>query len=175
MGRTSTIKSHPAKDDIENAIAERVPVATIARKWSLSETSVRRHRSTAMGSVLAEMLSEEPGVPDVLARLRDLADSTRRSRQLADATGSPATKAKAQANELQVLNFLSNRLGITNLETLDFATRAQQYSNAVVRFLRDNPEHVDDIARHLLDQNESDWGEYVSGLTASIKNRTTTA
>lgn len=171
MSRANSVATHPARDEIERGLIEGVPAAVLSRKYSVHPSSLSRYKLGRLGPVLAEMLSEEPGVPEVLGRLRDLADSTRRSRQLADATGTSATKAKAQANELQVLNFLSAKLGITSLETLDTFAELQQYSNAVAKFLRENPEHLEQFAANLVAESP-EWTQYVDDLATHIKKRT---
>lgn len=137
MGRASSVKTHPAREEIERGIVEGVPIATLARKYTLSESSLQRHKSIAMSDVLAKVPSDEPDIPDVLARLLELANSTRQARVVADRIGTPASRAKAQSNELSVLNMLSSRLGVTNLEDLDWAKRPVPHARRLASRFQD--------------------------------------
>lgn len=172
MVRASSITQHPERERIEAAIVEGVPAVRISAKYDVSQSAISRHKKLRMSAVLAEMLTEEPGVTDALTRLRALADSTRRSRQLEDATGSPGSRAKAQSNELAVLSQLIGRLGLRDLSDLDYAKSVQQMSNAITRFLRTHPQYLNDITRELLAQDEQDWHEWVAGLSDHIRKAT---
>lgn len=171
--RQTTITQHPERDKIEAAIVEGVPAVSISTKYGISQSAISRHKSLRMGTVLAQLLDDRPGVTDTLLRLRELADSARTARQLADTTGSPSSRSQAQKNELAVLTQLTSRLGIRDVGDLDYARDAQQMSNAVVKFLRDKPEHLEDIASRLRAEGD-DWAEYVENLEAHIKKRSQT-
>lgn len=168
--RQTTITTHPDRAKIEAAIVEGVPAVQISTRFAVSQSAISRHKRLRMGTVLAQLLDDRPGVTDTLLRLRELADSARKARQLADATGSPSSRSQAQKNELAVLTQLTSRLGIRDVGDLDYARDAQQMSNAVVKFLRDKPEHLEDITSRLLSEGD-DWTDYVEGLQAHIKNR----
>ena len=168
MGRTSTVKSHPAREEIERGIVEGVPIATLARKWSLSESSLQRHKSVTLRDVLGKVPGDEADIPDVLARLLALANSTRQAREVADRTGTPASRATAQKNELSVLSMLSSRLGVTNLEELDWAKATRDISLGLRDYLLMNPSAFDDLSRALLSRSD-DLRDLVDQLGAQLK------
>lgn len=171
--RQTTITQHPDRDKIEAEIIEGVPAVSISTKYGISQSAISRHRKLRMSTVLAQQLADGPGVTDTLAALWELFESTRKARQAADQVGSPGSRATAQRNELATLTLLTGRLGIRDVSDLDFAKAQQQMSNAVVRFLKIHPEHLTDITQHLLDQDEEEWGEWVSGITDHLKKATT--
>lgn len=142
MSRKSNIATHPKREQIMEDIALGVPGAEIARTYTgVSESGVSRAR-IAHFDALASVLDDGVDVPDLLGRLADVADSTRAARKLADATGSPATRARAQTNELAALKAMFQETGVTSTTALRIAEEAGVLVKALREFLSENPAAV---------------------------------
>lgn len=154
MGRTNVDK-HPARDRIVADIHAGIPNAQIVRTYSgLSESGLSRFKNSHLDALSREIDDDNPAPSELLGRLADLVESTRRARIQADNSGSPQSRARAQANELQALEKLLDRTGVDELTTV----RLAQSTGALVRALRDfadaHPEIVPDLLRVMADHEE---------------------
>ncbi|WP_341998163.1 hypothetical protein MRBLWH7_000119 [Microbacterium sp. LWH7-1.2] len=149
MARTSTIKSHARREDIERDIALGVPIRDIAQRYSLSASAVARHKLNRHTALVAAISEDGPAPDDVMGRLRDLADSTRQARLLADATASPAVRARVASSELAVLDRLVDRLGLTDLSAVEMAQAVGELVRAVDAYVQAHPDHGPDLFDHM--------------------------
>lgn len=145
MTGRSKVSRHPAKEKILEDIAAGVTNAEVARRYGLSESAVSRARIAHLDVLSQEVDSGVPLPSDLLGRLQDLADSTRMARLLADKTGSPQTKARAQANELSALEKLMDRVGITDTSAIRLAQTTGAIVRLLQRYLMEHPESTDDL------------------------------
>ncbi|MCT2084883.1 hypothetical protein M3D75_02000 [Microbacterium enclense] len=149
MVRRSSIETHPQRELIENAILSGMQATAIAREYGVSESAISRHKNLRMTDDQSVQSVGEGDPTDILRRIVDLADSARRARQIADEAGSPSTKAKAQAVELQILNALATRFGITDLSAVHIAEMGTDVMRAVVRLMAERPEVQADLLAHM--------------------------
>lgn len=143
MGRRSVIASHPQRDKIEADILNGVPGNEIARRYGgVSESSISRWRGLQFDALRQLADDSQPAPDDLLVRLADLADSTTKARKFADVTGNPATRARAQANELAALSTLIDRTGVTDLTAVNIARATGALVRATQTYVRENPAHA---------------------------------
>jgi hypothetical protein len=142
MGRRSSIGGHPQRAAIERAISEGVPGVEIARRYTLSESSISRHkllRNDALGQ-LADV--DAPAPSDLLQRLLELADDARQARRITAVSGTPVARARAQASELAALTALLDRLGVTDVAILEAASGVELLVRALANHIVETPEHA---------------------------------
>lgn len=142
MPRASSIKTHPRYADIVRAIEQGVPLVDIAARHSVSPSALSRFRSNRMDTLVAVIDEDTPAPDDLLARLKDLADSTRNARRIADAGSSPTVRARLAATELAVLNQLIDRAGITDMTAIDMSTAVGELVRAVQVYVLSNPDQA---------------------------------
>lgn len=141
MAGVSSIAKHPARDKIIQDIAEGVSNAEIARRYGLSESAVSRAKINHNHALAAELDdSRAPSPTDLLSRLADLADSTRKARITADAGGSPQSRARAQANELAAIEKLMDRVGVSDLTAVKVASSAGSLVKAIRNYTLQHPD-----------------------------------
>ncbi|WP_404435177.1 hypothetical protein LG322_08460 [Microbacterium aerolatum] len=147
MAGRSKISQHPAREKILEDIASGVTNAEVSRRYGLSESAVSRARIAHLDALTQEVDNGEPVPSEILGRLADLADSTRAARIRADATGSPQTRARAQANELAVLEKLAEKIGINDTSAIRLAQSTGTLVRVIQTYLRDHPEATADMYR----------------------------
>lgn len=145
MAGLSSIETHPKRELIENAILSGMKATAIAREYGVSQSAISRHKNMRMTDDANIRPAGDGDPTDVLRRILDLADSARRARQIADVSGSPASRAKAQSVELQILNALASRFGITDVTSIYYVELGTDFMRAIVRFMEDHPEMQGDI------------------------------
>lgn len=145
MARLSTIKTHPRREDIERAISEGVSDTEVARRFAVSVSSVQRHRVKRIDAVSAVIAEDTAAPDDLLARLKELADSTRQARRIADATSAPTVRARAASSELAVLDRLLDRAGITDLSAIDLVSATGALVRTVQKYVLAHPEQAADL------------------------------
>lgn len=153
MAGRSKISQHPKRDAIVNDISSGLSNVTIARKYSLSESSVSRQRSMQLAE-LEEEATDSLEPKDLIQRLVDLANSTRKARILADRGLSPAAKAKAQSNELAALEKLLTRTGVTDITVLEILGEANSLVVAIRTLVDSRPDIVPDLLQALSSQKD---------------------
>jgi hypothetical protein len=140
MSRRSQIEVHPQREAIERAMQEGVPGVEISRRYGVSESAISRYQKLHSKDALAQVADPYEHDPSsVMTRLVDLADSARRARLAADITGTPLTRARAQAAELAVLEKLSERLGIDSLTPVYMSQGASSLVTVVQNIVTENP------------------------------------
>lgn len=171
MTSRSSIAKHPARERIIQDIAEGVSNAECARRYQLSESAVSRYRIAHFSALAAELDdSRAPTPTDLLSRLADLADSTRKARITADASGSPQSRARAQANELAALDKLLDRVGVTDMTAVQVAASAGALVKAIRDFTLSHPESAADVLEALGAHQE--LLELRDALRASLRKKT---
>lgn len=74
MPRTCTVCAHDARAEIDHALVASEPLRTIADRWSVSKTSLMRHKADHVPATLAKAqeAQEAARADDLLAGVRDL-------------------------------------------------------------------------------------------------------
>lgn len=154
MSRRSSIDTHPQREAIEAALASGVTGASIARQFGVSESAISRHRVSRMDAIAQIADLETPDPANVITRLIELADDARQTRKLAALSGTPVTRARAQASELAALDKVIDRLGIDDVTVVHLAGATSALVRAVQTYVRKHPESTADILAILREHEE---------------------
>lgn len=170
MSRRSSIDSHPQREAIEKALASGITGAQIARQYGVSESAISRHRISRMDAIAQIADLDMPDPASVVVRLMELADDARQTRKLAALSGTPVTRARAQASELAALDKVINRLGIDDVTVVHLAGATSALVRSVQRYVQRHPENLADVLNALAEHEE--LTDLVDALRA--QNRKTT-
>ncbi len=96
MSRTCTVCRHEARADVNRALVQGEPHRRIAKRWSLGETAVQRHKAHIGAPVLAEWSASRPEVYAGLADYTaELERDARRIAEEARESGNPRLELQA--------------------------------------------------------------------------------
>lgn len=145
MAGRSKVSQHPARDSILEELEAGATIASLARKYSLSESSVSRFKSSTLRANANDFDNAELSLADIMQRLVDLVNSTHRARVRADQGLSPQLRSKAQALELQALEKLLVRTGITDTTVVGALKERELVLMALREFVSTRPDAVPDL------------------------------
>lgn len=113
MPRTCTICAHEAKVKIDRALVASEPLRTIADHWSVSKTSLMRHKAEHVPATLAKAqeAQEMARADDLLAGVRDLQARTLAILEAAEEVSQHRTALAAIREARSNLELLAKLLG----------------------------------------------------------------
>lgn len=156
MSRRSSITTHPQREAIEQALAQGVPGAQLARQYGLSESAISRHRISRIDVIAATLNEDAPAPTDIVARLLDVAEDARQTRKLAALSGTPVTRARAQSAEVNALDKLVKLLGITDTTVVELAQGTVALVRTLQRVAERNPGIRADLIAEMRTHEELD-------------------
>lgn len=120
-------------------------MATIARTVGHTSQSALQPYSNTRKGELSKLVSNEPGVTDILVRLSEVADHARQLRVESRLTGTSTSQARAIKAELEALGKLTDKLGIDELVTESMGDEFKAFAMALKVFQRTYPESAADL------------------------------
>jgi hypothetical protein len=117
MPASCTVCSRPDRHAVDQALAVPVPnVASLAHRYGIAETTLRRHRVQCVNPALRAAAAEAEGVraAGLLRRLFDMADDAARIRAEAERLNRPRTAVAALDSETKIVTSLVSQLGVTD-------------------------------------------------------------
>lgn len=145
MGRPSSVTNHPELTRINRMLDDGATYGDIIRTIDgLSVSALSRYAISRKGE-LSKLVSNEPGVTDVLVRLTEIADHARQLRVESRMTGTSTSQARAIKAELEALGKLTDKLGIDELVTESMGDEFKAFAMALKIFNRTYPESAADL------------------------------
>ncbi|UPL17251.1 helix-turn-helix domain-containing protein [Microbacterium aurugineum] len=176
MSRPSSILSHKDLRKIEADLASGEPVPQIAKRHHVSQASLYRYKTSAMGRVaLRDSQAASAGVSDLLSALTDSlrdADTVRRT-ALAMGRNSEALRAAQTVNQLT--QTLSKGLGIDSLDTAERLASDDRTLYALVSLIHETPEIAQRMSLALSRQGYPEIAGDFEDLFQQITTQETTA
>ena len=113
MPRTCTVCAHDARAKIDRALVASEPLRTIADRWSVSKTSLMRHKAEHVPATLAKAqeAQEVALADDLLAGVRDLQARTLAILEAAEEASQHRTALAAIREARSNLELLAKLLG----------------------------------------------------------------
>lgn len=99
----------------------------------MSESAISRWAVSRKDAIARVAGLDKIDPASTIARLIDLADDARQARKLSAITGTPASRARAQASELAALNVLIERAGIDETASANLYQGASDLVGVVQR------------------------------------------
>lgn len=157
MSRPSSLIAHPQLRKIEADLASGEPVPQIAKRHGVSQASLYRYKTSALGRVaLRDSQAASAGVSDLLTVLTDSlrdADTVRRT-ALALGRNSEALRAAQTVN--QITQTLSKGLGIDSLDTAERLVADDRTVYTLVTLIHETPQLATRMAQSLATQGYAD-------------------
>jgi len=165
MGRISTVKSHPQRAQIDQALADGETYAQIADAHGLSLAAVGRY-ALQQRPELARLAAGEPSAVDLVSRLLAAADDAGELRRLSRISGTPAARARAIKTETDVIRVLLTELGVSDETTQLIYSQ----TSSLVKFLHGFGRQHPDTARSLFMAmaGDADLEEIGTALARSV-------
>jgi hypothetical protein len=135
---------------IHDALTTGEPVASISKKFGISQSALYRYRVSSMGRVaLEQSTAASASVTDFLTVLSESLRDADAVRRTALALGQSSTALRAAQTVNQLVGTLSTRLGIDSTSTANMLADADHLTDSLVRLIRDEPELAERLARAL--------------------------
>jgi hypothetical protein len=160
-GRPSTIRNHPAREEIERALDAGEPYASVCAKFNLSKSALSRFNLSR--KPLKRIFEDEPNVTTILPRLVQIADDAQSLRVLTKLNGTPPARARAMKVELDTLSILAERLGLDDTSVTEFVDETLELVHAIRELSQTEPEATRALLR-VLERHGS-----VSYLTGALR------
>lgn len=163
--------SAPDVRDINARLTMGVPVAKIAAETSYSESAIRRHGAAHLGRLADLGPDAEHPVTDLIERLSLVLDDLDRVRRSALSTARGDLVVKSASAAARVIDSLSARLGIDDLETAKLLREGDNLATAVARAVRRDPAVGRSIAGQLAPL-DTELADAIAALAARAETQT---
>jgi transposase-like protein len=171
MSRPSTLLNHPDREAIELALVSGVAISQISAQFGVSRDSIYRYKNSNLAPALRQALaaSTSSRTSSLLERVLNLADDALKTRQALAASGHHVASIRAGEHELRTLAVLLDRLGITDVETVDALKQAFGLMEALRQLAHTHPEAVERLGQILLSAGDEDLGPAFLAISQTRK------
>lgn len=167
MARECLVCTSKRLGEVDRDLLAGETVASVARAYGISDSSVRRHYQNHLsGSILTRVSgSNVPSVSDLVQRLLALASDVEAVRAAAMLKGNGGAVLRAANAEASILRDLIGTLGVDSSSLSTYLTQADALARAIGRVGREHPELGQALAAAL---NESGDDELAREFSSSI-------
>ena len=159
VGRPCSTCVHGDRSAIEAALADGEAISRISATFSLSRSSLRRHRSSHM-SVMTFLDGLSPW--ETLLRMAASADRLKDLADEAEELGHIAVASRATLSEIKALDLLL-ALGVRGPDQLNYAADARALEGAICELVQEMPAIGDQLAEFLRQRDRTAYAGKLQG------------